>query len=132
MLALFLLVAVFILALGLGLWRHHLGAACLTAVACLALLWILANYAISIGWHDAGGIIDCGVHCTEWQTRIAVVFWYTPIVAGVLLLIALVTAVIHARGSVESRIILGASLVTLLSCVTIAALMVAAGDIFVF
>jgi hypothetical protein len=132
MLALLLLLGVFILALGLGLWRHHLGAACLIAFAFLALLWILASYAISIDWHDADGIIDCWPSCTAWQDRIAVVFWYTPVVAGVLLLIALLTAITHARNSGENQVILATSLVTLLTCLTIAALLVGGGWSFVF
>jgi hypothetical protein len=119
----FLLLAVFILAVGLGLWQHHLGAACLTAVAFFTFVWILANYAISIDWHDADGFTDWWPRCSAQQKAIQAIFWFAPVFAGVLLLIAPVSALIHARRSLENRIILSTSLITLFICVTIAAFM---------
>jgi hypothetical protein len=91
-----LLVAIGLLAAALGWWQRRIGAACLTGIAVLALVWILANYAISINWHDANGFIDCGLHCTARQGAVGIVFWYAPIIAGILLVIALVSAIIHA------------------------------------
>jgi hypothetical protein len=95
--ALALMVVSIILAVGVGLCLRRLGIACLTAIAFLAVLWILANQAIATGWHDADGFIDCGIYCAGRQEAVAVVFWYAPVIAGILLLIALVSAIIHTR-----------------------------------
>jgi hypothetical protein len=92
-----LLVASLILAVGVGLFLHRLGTACLIAVAFLAILWILTNQAIASDWHDADGFIDCWPHCTDHQQAIGVVIFYAPLTAGILLLIALVSAIVHAR-----------------------------------
>jgi hypothetical protein len=96
-LALALLMASLILAVGVGLFLHRLGTACLTAVAFLAVLWLLAQHAIAIDWHDADGFIDCGRYCTDRQQAIGVVFFYAPVTTGILLLIALVSAITHSR-----------------------------------
>jgi hypothetical protein len=121
----FLLVAIFIVAVGLGLQYGRLGAASLTAAAFLALLWILAYYAMSIDWHDADGSFDCWPGCTALQGAIATVFFLAPVIAGSLLLVALVSSAIsHARGDDGNRFVLAACLVVVLGLVTVAALTV--------
>ena len=93
---LFLLpLAVLIPVVGIGWFLHRLGTTCLTAVALLAILWFLANYAISIDWHDADGIFDCWPGCTAHQKAIQVVFWLAPVTAGFLLFIVLVSAIVQ-------------------------------------
>jgi NADH:ubiquinone oxidoreductase subunit 6 (subunit J) len=91
------LVAVLILAVGIGLFLRRLGTACLITVAFLAILWILANQAIETDWHDADGFIDCWPHCTAHQKAIQAVFWLAPVTAGLLLVVALVSAIVRAR-----------------------------------
>jgi hypothetical protein len=88
------LVAVLILAVGIGLFLRRLGTTCLI---CVAILWILANQAIETDWHDADGFIDCWPHCTAHQKAIQAVFWLAPVTAGLLLVVALVSAIVRAR-----------------------------------
>ena|SRR5918994_1051734 len=122
---LFLLVAVFIVAVGLGLQYGRPGAASLTAAGLLALLWILAYYAISIDWHDADGSADCWPHCTALQRSIAAVFFLAPVIAGSLFVVALFTPTVsRVPRNGWNRIALGTWLVAVLALVTVAALTV--------
>jgi hypothetical protein len=125
MLVLVLLVGVFIVAVGLGFQYQRLGAATLAATAFLALLWILAYYAISIDWHDADGSSDCWPRCSALQRAISAVLFGAPLIAGSLLVIAFFTPTMsRAQGKGENRILLVASLITLLAFVMIGALTV--------
>jgi hypothetical protein len=125
MLALFLLVAVFIVAIGLGFQYQRLSAASLTATAFLSLLWILAYYAVSIDWHDANGAADCWPRCSTLQRAISAVLFGAPLIVGSLLVIAFFTPTMsRVQGKGENRILLVTSLITLLAFVTIAALTV--------
>jgi hypothetical protein len=121
----FLLVAIFIVAVGLGLQYGRLGAASLTAAAILALLWTVAYYAMSIDWHDADGSFDCWPGCTSLQSAIAAVFFLAPIIAGSIFVVALFTPTVsRAPANGWSRIVLAACLIAMLALVTIAVLTV--------
>ena len=88
------LVAVPILAVGIG-WRlQHVTAASLAGTGLLGLLWLLNFYAISTDWRDADGFIDCWPDCSFVQEAAAMIFWNTPIFIGVLLLVALVATLV--------------------------------------
>jgi hypothetical protein len=121
----FLLVAIFIVAVGLGLQYGRLGAASVTATAFLTILWILAYYAISKDWHDADGSSDCWPDCTALQRSIAAVFFLAPIIGGSLFLVALFTPTVsRVPGNGWNRIALAACLIAVLALVTVAALTV--------
>jgi hypothetical protein len=118
----FLLVAIFIVAVGLGLQFGRLGAASVTAAALLTILWLLAYYAMSIDWHDADGSSDCWPRCTTLQRSIAAVFFLAPIIGGGLVVVALLTPTVsRVPGNGWDRIALAACLSAVLALVTIAA-----------
>ena len=74
-------------------WRlQRLTAVSLAALVPLAALWVLNFYAVSTNWQDVGGFIDCGVHCSSSQETAGMLFFYVPVIAGFLLIIALVSA----------------------------------------
>ena len=121
----FLLVAVFIVAVGLGLQYGRLGPASVTAAALLTILWLLAFYAISIDWHDADGSADCWPRCHGAAKNRSGGFFLAPIIGGGLFVVALFTPTVsRVPGNGWNRIALAACLIAVLALVTIAALTV--------
>jgi uncharacterized membrane protein len=95
-------VAGVLIALALAASRRDMfNRAALIALSILATVVALDLIAISTGFHDADGSLDCHAHCTTWQQ---VVPW--TLTVGTLLLVALSVAVILReawRGRRESR-----------------------------
>ena len=96
-----MLVAVALFAFGLGVLRRRIGWASLAATGLLAFVWILAAAAHMTDWHDADGWIDCWPRCKPVQDATRVILLSVPVIAGSLLVVALVTAVAGWRGSGE-------------------------------
>ena len=89
----FTLLATAVLALVIGFFRRQLIAASLQAIAFFGALWLLTIAAITFGWYDIDGMIDCSPRCTRAQDAARVVLLATPAIAGALLLVALASAI---------------------------------------
>ena len=96
-----MLVAVALFAFGLGVLRRRIVWASLAAAVFLAFVWILAVASHTMDWHDADGWIDCWPRCKPVQDATRVILLSVPVIAGVLLVVALVTAIADWRGSRE-------------------------------
>jgi hypothetical protein len=64
-----------------------------TVLGALAAVWLLDVAAISQGWHDLDGFIDCNDSCSPGQTAAGVVVLWVPVLFVVLLIALLVLAV---------------------------------------
>jgi hypothetical protein len=64
-----------------------------TVLGALAALWLLDVAAISQGWRDLDGFIDCNDACSPGQTAAGVVALWVPVLFVVLVVALLVLAV---------------------------------------
>ncbi|HEU5279052.1 MAG TPA: hypothetical protein VFU26_09135 [Gaiellaceae bacterium] len=66
-----------------------LGRITLASLALLAAIWVGVVALENTGWRDTDGWVDCNDYCNGWHRTGAVLFW-TPLLAGVLLVLVLV------------------------------------------
>jgi hypothetical protein len=62
-----------------------------TALATIALAWILAFVASSQNVGGAGGAFDCGSDCTAFQDLVNTTIFVAPVIFVVLLVMAAIT-----------------------------------------
>jgi hypothetical protein len=86
------LLAIPLIAVVVGLVFRQVINSLLTAVLLLVFVWLLAVTALTFGWLDADGFIDCR-RCTDVHDATAVVLFYTPVIVGILLLTMFVSTI---------------------------------------
>jgi hypothetical protein len=95
------LAALFVLVSGLlvGAWaRGRLGTAAAVVFVMAVVLWVLDFAAISSGYRDADGFLDCGEACTGVHFSTAVAFLAPPLLISTAALGALVALHQRRRG----------------------------------
>jgi hypothetical protein len=82
-----------------ALARGRLGAAAAVLGALAVALWALDLAAISSGYRDADGFVDCAEECTAVHFTTAIGFLGAPLLVSVSALAAVVALVRHRRRS---------------------------------
>ena len=67
------------------------------ALVPVGVIWIVGLALTLQGWKDIDGWVDCHDHCHGWHRLGAVLFWGPPLLALVLVGIAIVAAIAHRR-----------------------------------
>lgn len=88
----FLAVATIGAVIVLGRRRRALAPGAAIGLSLLALVWLLGYRLRAEGWHDIDGWVDCYPSCGGWHLVGLLLFWAPLVVAGVLVVSALIAA----------------------------------------
>ena len=80
-----------------GRRRGSSAPAAVVALVPVGVIWVLGLALTFQGWKDIDGWVDCGDHCHGWHRLGAILFWGPPLLALVLVAIAIVAAVGRRR-----------------------------------
>ena len=76
----------------IGRRRRRLGRTALGALAGTVAVWLTGIALMLTGWKDVDGWIDCNQACHGWHEFGAILFWGPPLLAVVLVVVAIAAA----------------------------------------